>query len=276
MQCRPVPLLAAGFLAIAAPPATAAQRDADASWRPGVAAARAWAATRQGEVAFAVRTGERVVGVGLDRGFPSASVVKAMLLVAYLRRSDVRGRPLHAGERALLAPMIRRSDNVAATAIRNRIGNGALERLARATGMRSFRAAPNWGSSTITARDQTRLFLHIDARVPARHRAYAMQLLRTVVPSQRWGIAHAIPAAWTLWFKGGWGSGSGAVDHQVGLLRQPGARVAIAVMTLANPNHAYGKATEEGVARRLLAGLDGWLVGTAERSQAGLTARRVP
>ena len=38
-------------------------------------------------------------------------------------------------ERALLTPMIRRSDNDAATAIRARIGNGALVRLgARASG----------------------------------------------------------------------------------------------------------------------------------------------
>jgi beta-lactamase class A len=281
MSRRALPLLAAGLAALAAAPATAAAAPAPASpggaaWRPGVEAARTWAASRQGYIAFAVRTREGVVGVGLDRPYPAASVVKAMLLVAYLRQPDVRRRPLRAEERALLGPMVRRSSNRAATEIRNRIGNAALARLARVTGMRSFRVAQNWGSSTITARDQTRFFLHIDAQVPARHRAYAMGLLETIVPRQRWGIAQAIPAGWTLWFKGGWGSGSGAVDNQVGLLRQSGERVAIAVLTLSNPSHAYGRATEQGLARRLLAGLDGELVGTVVSARAGLPARRVP
>jgi hypothetical protein len=35
--------------------------------------------------------------------------------------------------------------------------------------------------------DQTRFFLHIDRRIPVRHRRYAMRLLRSIVPSQRWG-----------------------------------------------------------------------------------------
>ena len=45
-----------------------------------------------------------------------------------------------------------------------------------------------------------------------------MERLRTVVHTQRWGIAEVAPAGWTLYFKGGWGSGTGLVDHQVALL----------------------------------------------------------
>jgi Beta-lactamase enzyme family len=245
-------------LALAAP-----AQAAPARWSPDVAAARQWASHRAGTIAFAVRTGDHLWGVGLDRSFPSASVVKAMLLVAYLRRESVRHRDLRAADRKLLDPMIRRSDNRAATQVRNIVGNDGLVRVARAAGMRSFVPYPSWGSSRITARDQTRFFLHIDARVPARHRAYAMQLLRTVIPSQRWGIARAVPAAWTLYFKGGWGSGTGAVDHQIGLLRQAGDRVAIAVLTLGNPSQRYGTDTEQGIAARLLHGLGGALTGSA-------------
>jgi hypothetical protein len=244
----------------------------DAGWTADVSAARAWTATRRGHVAFAVRTPDGVRGVGLDRPFPSASVVKAMLLVAYLRQPAVRRRGLRAGERALLAPMIRRSDNHAATRIRNVVGNAGLERLAKVARMTRFRADPVWGRTQITARDQTRLFLHVDARVPARHRAYAMRLLRTIVAEQRWGIARAVPAGWTLWFKGGWGAGTGAVDHQVGLLRRDGDRVALAVLTVANPSHDYGRQTEEGLARRLLRGLGGGLVAVAGPSAGRLRA----
>ena len=109
--------------------------------------------------------------------------------------------------------------------------------------------------SLITARDQSRFLLHIERLLPARHRAYALKLLRTIVPSQRWGMAQVIPDGWTLYFKGGWGSGTGAVDHQVGLLARGEDRVAIAVLTVNSPSHDYGKATLEGVSRRLVAGL---------------------
>src|SRR3954452_12107819 len=125
-----------------------------------IAAARAYAAHRPGTVAFAVRTETGFAGVGVDRVFPSASVLKAMLLVAKPRHA--RRPPFPAGDRALLAPMIRRSDNAAATTIFTRVGVSGLARLARVSGMHHFRAAsPIWGNSRITARDQTRFFLHI-------------------------------------------------------------------------------------------------------------------
>ena len=79
-----------------------------------------------------------------------------------------------------------------------------------------------------------------------------MRLLNRIVRSQRWGIARARPQGWALYFKGGWGDGDGEVDHQVALLRRGGQRVAVAIMTTANPSHAYGKETLRGVAARLL------------------------
>ena len=244
------------MLAVLAWPAGAgAQR-----WEPDVAAAAAWAAQRQGSVSFAVRTPHRLYGRGVDRQVPAASVLKAMLMVAYLRE----GR----ADRALLRPMITRSDNVSATRVRDLIGNDALIRLAHDAGMTRFAVNPIWGMSLITARDQTRFFLHLESLLPPRHRTYALRLLRSIVPSQRWGMAQVIPEGWRLHFKGGWGSGTGAVDHQVGLLRRGDHRVAIAVLTTGSPSHAYGKATLEGVSRRLLAGLG--VIGTAGASEGAL------
>jgi len=237
---------------------------AQAQWQPKVANAEAWASKRQGTVTFAVRTPGRLHGRGLDRQFPMASVLKAMLMTAYLRQASVRERALHDGDRALLRPMIRRSDNATATQIRNLVGNGALVRLARRAGMTRFRVHPVWGLSLTTVRDQTLFFLRLEELLPDRHEAYALRLLRTIVPSQRWGMGRTIPEGWTLHFKGGWGSGTGAVDHQVGLLRRGEDRVAIAVMTVNNPSHAYGKATLEGVSRRLLAPVA--VVGPSERA----------
>jgi beta-lactamase class A len=219
-------------------------------WQPDVAAARAYAADRPGAVSFAVRTEGRFFGHATHRGAPAASTLKALLLVAYLRRA--RDRPLTADDRRLLAPMVRRSDNVTATRVRNVVGDRAL----RGLGGTGFRAHRIWGLSTVTARGLTRFMLRVDRLVPPRHRAYALRLLRTIVPSQRWGIARVAPPGWRLYFKGGWGSGSGAVDHQVALLTRGNQRVSVAVMTTGNGSHAAGKATLRGVSARLLRGLD--------------------
>jgi beta-lactamase class A len=226
------------------------------AFTPDVDAAKTYAAERPGTVAFAVRTETRFWGSGEDRAFPSASVLKAMLLVAYARSAS--HRPLRAEERALLAPMVRWSDNAAANVIFTRVGPAGLNRLARTAGMSRFKpASPVWGNSQITARDQTRFFLRIDRLLPARHRAYGLRLLRQIVSSQRWGIGQVRLPDWRVYFKGGWGSGTGAVDHQVALLRRDDERIAVAVLTANNGSHAAGKTTLEGVFKRLLQPLSG-------------------
>jgi hypothetical protein len=184
-------------------------------------------------------------------------VLKAMLLVAYLNRGTVRHRALTGADLRLLAPMIRRSDNAAATRVRAVVGDAGLYRVAHAAGMRHFHAAaPVWGDSRTDAADQTRFFLHLERYVAPRHRATAFHLLRTITPSQRWGIGRLRLPGFRLYFKGGWGSGTGATDHQVALLRGCGdTRLAVAVMTNSQGSHAYGKRTLEGVFTRLLGGL---------------------
>jgi hypothetical protein len=247
-------LAAAASLALPMPAAAPAAARGPA-WRPDVRSAKAFAQRRAGVVSFAVRTPRHRYGYRVWRTAPSASVLKAMLLVAYLRRPSVRGRPLRARDRRLLTPMVRWSDNVTATRVRNIVGDAGLRRLARRAGMRRFRTAPIWGLSRICAADQARFFLRIDRYVPARHRRTALRLLASIVPSQRWGIARVRPPGWALYFKGGWGSGSGAVDHQVALLRRGDRRLAVAILTTSSPSHAYAKRTLRGVARRLLRGL---------------------
>jgi beta-lactamase class A len=226
------------------------------AWSPGIRPANGYANGRPGTVAFAVRTDKDVWGRDIDRPVQSASVVKALLLVAYLREPDVRSRALRPDERQILAPMIRWSNNHDASAVVAKLGAAKINRVAHKAGMSRFQLDPAiWGRSLITAREQTRFFLHIDALVPPRHRAYAMQLLRTVVHTQRWGIGEVIPRGWTAFFKGGWGSGRGLVDHQVALLTRGHERVSVAVLTTTNGGHAVGKATLRGVFRRLLRGL---------------------
>lgn len=234
----------------------AAPAAAPAAWSPDVAAAQAYLASRPGVVSFSVHARGRAWGHQPERVVRSASLAKTMLMVAYLRRARIRDRPLGARQRALLDPMIRRSDNDAADRTYALVGPAGLRRVARAAGMRAFAARPvYWGGSRTTARDQAVLLGRVRALVPPRHRAYAMGLLRDIAPSQRWGIARVAPAGWTVYFKGGWGSGPGAVTHQAALLVRGDRRVALAITTTDNPSHKEGERTLRGVAGRLLRGL---------------------
>ena len=252
-----IPLLVAAALApLGAPQGAAAQDGAAAlDWRPDVDAAIAYARARRGSISFAVRTDGHLYGYRTTRTVPAASVLKAMLMVAYLNHPSVRDRGLGKSDMALLRPMITRSDNATASRIRDFVGNWRLRRLAKRVGMKRFRTAAIWGESRIDASGQTLFFERIDLFVPERHRARALDLLESIVPSQRWGVGRVQPEGWRLYFKGGWGSGTGAVDHQVALLRRGDHRVALAVMTTGDGTHAYGKETLRGVAKRLLRGL---------------------
>jgi len=239
--------------AVVAAPAHAA---APPTWKSRMAAAERFAHTRSGRITFAVvDEAGRLHGYHAREVAPSASVLKAMLLVTYVRRPDVRDRELTAGERALLGPMIRRSDNAAASQVCDIVGTSGLERFAARVHMRRFHATRPWGLSSIDVADQTRFFLHIDRWVPRRHRRYALRLLGSIVPSQRWGIARVRPRGWALYFKGGWGSGTGWADHQVALLRRGERRLAVAILITSSPSHEYGKETLRGIAARLLRGL---------------------
>jgi hypothetical protein len=197
----------------------------------------------------------RLHGFRRRRQYSSASVVKAMIMVAYLRKKGVRRRRLHRSEKALISPMITRSDNGAASAVYSRVGPGGLERLARAARMRRFEADQVWGGCQITARDQAKFMYRLRRLTPRRHRSYALGILRRIVPRQRWGIPPAKPKHWSIHFKGGWYPGGyGWRVHQVAQLRRNGRRLALAVLTEGGPSLSYGAETITGVAKRLLRG----------------------
>ncbi|HXV33763.1 MAG TPA: serine hydrolase [Gaiellaceae bacterium] len=242
-----LPFLAAVLLAV---PSAAAS-----SWNQRVAAAARYVEARAGVESFAlVDERGRLHGYRVRMRAPSASLLKAMALVAYLDLPSVRGRPLRDADRRLLGPMIRRSDNAAASVVLRAVGARRLYRLAERASMVDFSFAwPIWGNSTTSARDQARFFWRIRSLVPRRHRIYALSVLASIVPSQRWGIPPVRPPRWSIHFKGGWGSGTGLVAHQSALLRRDGRRIAVSVLTRWNPSHAHGTATIRGVARRLLA-----------------------
>ena len=212
-----------------------------------VAAAREFALERQGQVSFAVASTRGFVrGHERTRTAPSASIVKAPLLVAALRQ--VGDEPLPADLGALLDPMIRASDNAAAVAVHARIGDAAIARLADRAQLSRLDTAAGLFETRVAASDLARLFVNLHELLPDRHRPEAERLLAGVVPWQRWGLPAALPGR-VVMFKGGWRQD---IVHQAGVVLVGQRRVGIAVLTTGNPSEAYGRATVEGVARRLL------------------------
>ena len=208
---------------------------------------------RAGEISFAVKSPDgRLYAHRGHRVVPAASVLKAMFMVAYLRQPSVRDRRLNDDDRSLLAPMIKRSDNDSATRVADRLGPRPMYRLARDAGMRHFRYTRPWGASSIDAAEQARFFFHLERYIPERHEDYALYLLSHIVRSQRWGIAELKRPDWKLYFKSGWGSGTGAVSHQVAFLQNGRKRIAVAITIENSPSHEYSTDTLRGIAGRLL------------------------
>lgn len=229
----------------------AARPLAEVDWEKRLKAAERFARGRAGQVSFSLRAGGVQRSRDGDHTYASASVVKVMLLVSYLR--ERRDRGLDHDERTLLKAMIRRSHNDSATRVRDSVGNGALEDLARRVGMDCFAtSAASWGSTRICSRDQALLMKRIAGLVPERHRTFAMTQLRRIVARQRWGIPEV--TGWTPYFKGGWFEDPGGWRiHQIALLRGPDRReIALAILTSSQPTRNYGRETVRGVAERLI------------------------
>ncbi len=219
-----------------------------------VRAAARFLAHRAGRDAFAVINDQgRLAGLALHRRFHSASVVKALLLVAYLQRLADRHDALGSGGRGLLYPMIHSSSNEAATAVLEIVGEAAVNRVAREAHMTDYvPGGATWGFTEISAADLARFFERQEQLTPRQFRGYARWLLSTIEPSESWGIPAAARPQFEVFFKGGWLPEVEGLVNQGARLQRRRTIVALAVLTKNDPSMAYGEATIEGVARRLV------------------------
>jgi hypothetical protein len=220
-----------------------------------IGAAARFLDARAGRTAFAVVDSRgRVSGVRLHEHFQSASVVKVMMLVAYLRRVAAEHRGLDSSDVRLLYPMIHISDNEAASAVLSIVGGAALQRIAREVGMTDYAPGVGWWAFTQTsAIDQARFFYLLPRLIPARFYGYARYLLSTIEPSQSWGVPPVARPRWQVFFKTGALPSEGLFNEVARLERGP-VTFTVAVFTDGDPSMAYGEGTIEGVGRELLAG----------------------
>jgi beta-lactamase class A len=233
------------------------------SSHPALAAriARDIQAARRGRVST-VAVGVDAPGVGLtcwlnsSAHFDSASVVKATILGALLRKAQDQKRFLTAREASLARAMITRSDNNAASALWADVGRSALQRFLNLAKMTHTVLGPGgfWGLTQITANDEVlllRLLLQSNTVLDTASRNYALSLMAQVIPSQRWGVPAGAPTSLTVHVKNGWlpRATHGWRIHSIGCFTGHGGGYSIVVLTQDNPTMTYGITTIEAIAR---------------------------
>jgi hypothetical protein len=257
--------LATGTVTGVAPPA--ARRQASATPRPtkplppaypsraAIASAVRYLDARAGRTSLAVVDSRgRLSGVRLREHFQSASVVKVMFLTAFLQRLEADHAAISALDRSLLYPMIHESNNDAASAVLDRVGLGAVARVAREAGMRDYAPGVGWWAYTQTsAADQARFFVAMQRLIPRRFWPYARGLLAGIEPEQSWGIPEVARPRWQVFFKTG-ALPSEGLFHEAARLERHGVTFTVAVFTTGDPSMAYGEETIRGVGTRLLSG----------------------
>jgi Beta-lactamase enzyme family len=288
-----------------APPASASRADPAAPAAPAgpagpLAGVRGYLRSRTGVAQVALfdnTTGRTYLFSNGTATQYTASIVKADILASWLRRYQSRPGTIPASIpysiRYLMTNMITMSDNAAATGLF--YFGGGCTALTRFNTLIPTRGTDvgcqtptyyGWGNTTTTAADQAAIVKVLAYRnrvlTPAA-RAYGLQLMEGVIPTQRWGVtcgpwgtdcaapdyAHPVPGV-TVALKNGWKfvPTCTAQDescpwqvNSIGWVSGEGRDYVLAVLTTGNPagpgttGFDYGIATTQGVSRLVWANL---------------------
>jgi D-alanyl-D-alanine dipeptidase len=250
-----VGLVAVAVAAAASESPAAAQQPTAFPSKKSVRAVKAFVQRRATSSFALIDSQGRLHGFQARRRYASGSIVKVMLLVAYLRRLEGRMPP--PADQELLHTMIVLSGNKVASIVQGKVGTAALWEVARDAGMRDFSVSGSWGSSLISAADQARFFRRFDRMIPAGTRDYARELMSSIDRRQRWGFPRpALDLGFEAFFKIGWrATAAGRLVHAAGMFERDGERVSLAVFTDGNPSHDYGTDTIRGAAERAFRGV---------------------
>src|SRR4051794_16330176 len=169
----------------------------------------------------------------------TASVIKAQVLGAVLLRDREHGHGLTAWERARVWPMIRFSyNNPYVSDLYSHVGGvSGMDRLSRRLGATNTTNTAEYGATWTTAEDRTRVVRAMlygggPLRRPARLTAWGY--MRSVHPTQRWGITAGAPEGWRIALKNGFYpmSGYGWRVGSTGFVRSPDGREGYVVTIL--------------------------------------------
>jgi beta-lactamase class A len=219
---------------------------------------RAYLAHRRGQVSAAVYDVSRRTTY-LYRSHvreQTASIMKVDILATLLHERQRIGLGLTPAQQSLARDMIEDSDNDDAQKLWDEEGgSAAVGAFDHEAGMDD--TAPNaagyWGLSWTTARDQLELLRRVmlaNRLLDFSSRAYAYELMRHVVASQRWGVSAGVGRDATVALKNGWlplHPGDWQVNS-IGKVAGSRHRYLIAVLTSGQPTEGYGIATIQRIA----------------------------
>ena len=141
-------------------------------------------------------------------GLPTASVVKAGIAIAAMEDITAQ-RYSYSSVLPIMRPMLRVSDNTAATTMYRKTGRAAMiRRLAKHYRLSTTQPASSWGVTTTTALDQAHLLQRAVVRpnryISVTNQQRLLTLMRGVTPAQRWGAGYGLPKGWKVAVKNGW------------------------------------------------------------------------
>ncbi|WP_433339006.1 hypothetical protein [Spirillospora sp. CA-294931] len=167
------------------------------------------AGTRVGYAVFDRASGKMVLAKGEHLTFRSASVVKILIALDFLGRQKASAADL-----AMLRPMLRSSDDKAATAFWARGGKAAIiARMVKKLGLGETAPPPAekpgfWGYTALSAADVVKTYRYLMDGAPEDDREFVVGNLRKATPcgtdkyDQYFGIPRAVPRPWAV--KQGW------------------------------------------------------------------------
>jgi hypothetical protein len=135
------------------------------------------------------------------------SSIKAWIAADYLRVAHAEGRLVTGSERADIAAAVRRSDNAAAQRLYQALGGDEiLSHLEAVCGVSVATSTPGyWSLTQVTAVDAARIFACVLRTAPSHPGGDDLLTdLRSVDPSDAFGIKSALPATTIVSIKNGW------------------------------------------------------------------------
>ena len=182
----------------------------------------------------------------------TASTVKVDILATLLAQAQAAGQPLTPQEQSLAVPMIEESLDSAADTLWSALGPGAIGAFEREAGLTSTVPATDgvWGTTTTTALDRLamiRTLVEPNSLLTDASRAYVLNLMENITPSQDWGATGGVPPGVTVALKNGFAVIDGWQINTTGWVSGAGRNYLIAVLTNGNASEQYGIDTVNGV-----------------------------
>jgi len=145
----------------------------------------------------------------------------------------------------LAVPMIEESLDSAANTLWQELGPGTVASMEQQAGMTSTVPATDgvWGRTTTTALDRlamVRAIVEPNGILDDGSRAYVLDLMEHVTPSQDWGATGGVPPGVTVALKNGFAVIDGWQINTEGWVNGAGRNYLIGVLTNGNPSEQYG------------------------------------